>query len=530
MAKVVIAGTCDCPYYARIELLADKLARNLPNFVVTKIVKKPTEWKEFTQWINKKHGWIVDKSPIVWRELVDIGGKGTLIGGANEFQEYVAAYYNEYSTMTTEEMQDVAEDNIAFKAADEEDERIAKEEKIPPTKVVVIGAGSPPAKHLLTYIATHGIFGPDEFIALHLYDESDNKHIVQETRDALEEMISPMLEEIKVVDDLVDSLPDARQIIILDVVPRMQLGIEEINNAQIKPGSAPADMRKFESRDHWLRRRHTFFTAIGMLIKTYCPASVRVLVTGNPGLDASSSQSASPLNFDVGVLQKAAAPRVPRKQIVGLVKPIEQRIKAVLADNLEVYPQDITDVLIWGNIGGKTRIDLSRARVYRRQALDIGVAGGSWFSLPVLQVAHNLNWIHNEMAVEVFKTRSSLIEKYIGISHANAITNFLDGWWTNLSNQTNEVISMVVASEDWYGVPHGIVFSFPVLLHPNSSWSVVQDIDVSPEMAAEIELCVRDVLEDWAIVDPASLEKLSYKQKNSQEQDQQDRAAEDAEE
>lgn len=35
----------DCPYFARVELLADQLAANLPHFEVMKIVKMPSEWK-----------------------------------------------------------------------------------------------------------------------------------------------------------------------------------------------------------------------------------------------------------------------------------------------------------------------------------------------------------------------------------------------------------------------------------------------------------------------------------------------------
>ena len=38
-------GKSDCPYYARAELLGDKLERNLPNFKLHKIVKQPDDWE-----------------------------------------------------------------------------------------------------------------------------------------------------------------------------------------------------------------------------------------------------------------------------------------------------------------------------------------------------------------------------------------------------------------------------------------------------------------------------------------------------
>ena len=40
-----IAGKSNCPYFARIELLADALAKNLPNFEIHKILIVPDEWE-----------------------------------------------------------------------------------------------------------------------------------------------------------------------------------------------------------------------------------------------------------------------------------------------------------------------------------------------------------------------------------------------------------------------------------------------------------------------------------------------------
>lgn len=44
MNCVLNPGKSDCPYYARSELLGDKLAKNLPDFQLHKIVIKPEEW------------------------------------------------------------------------------------------------------------------------------------------------------------------------------------------------------------------------------------------------------------------------------------------------------------------------------------------------------------------------------------------------------------------------------------------------------------------------------------------------------
>ncbi len=44
MAKFVIAGKSNCPYFAKAELLGDSLVKNLPNFQIYKKVVDPKEW------------------------------------------------------------------------------------------------------------------------------------------------------------------------------------------------------------------------------------------------------------------------------------------------------------------------------------------------------------------------------------------------------------------------------------------------------------------------------------------------------
>ncbi|KAA3672918.1 uncharacterized protein DEA37_0007954 [Paragonimus westermani] len=500
-----IPGICDCPYFARIELLADKLVQDLPNFKLTKIVKQASEWKDFTTWLKSEHGWTMKKSPIVWRELVDQGGQGSLIGDADDFQEYVAAYYNLYSSLTTEEMLEIAEDNTRFKQAEEAEKIEEAVRRVTPSKIVIVGACSKAATYLLPYLATHGIFDPKERIVLHLYDDPEQAEMLRSIEEDLQDLAASMPAEIRAVTELTNSLCDAKQIIFLDVVPRLQIGYEEVSTSNTKTTTATLDLRKFEAREVWLQRRYEFFTAIGLLIKTHCPSSVRILVTGNPGLDADSSNCASPVNFDVAVLHKVTAPQIPPRQIAGLVGSIEQRIKATVATNLRVSSHDVTDVVVWGNIGGKTFIDLSRSRVYRRRAPDVGVVAGSWFSIPTLEVARDLDWFNNEMQDEVFNKRTKVITDYIGLSHAQAVIRLLNEWWNGMVNDKERIHSLVVASEDWYGVPRGIVFSFPVTRCPKSCWSVVEDMEISTNTMTEIEACIKNVLEDWAVVDPEPL-------------------------
>ncbi|CAB1452829.1 unnamed protein product [Pleuronectes platessa] len=57
MAKFVLAGQTDCPYYAKAELLADALQRCLPNFSIHKISILPDDWKEWLDTTCKTNNW-----------------------------------------------------------------------------------------------------------------------------------------------------------------------------------------------------------------------------------------------------------------------------------------------------------------------------------------------------------------------------------------------------------------------------------------------------------------------------------------
>jgi len=54
-------------------------------------------------------------SPLVWRELLQFGGRRLLIGGAAEFQEYVYGYYGLTSQMSSCYMIAMAKENAKMK-------------------------------------------------------------------------------------------------------------------------------------------------------------------------------------------------------------------------------------------------------------------------------------------------------------------------------------------------------------------------------------------------------------------------------
>ncbi|XP_018647253.1 malate dehydrogenase, putative [Schistosoma mansoni] len=492
-------GKCNCPFYARIELLADKLSLNLPNFRVTKIVKQPQDWKEFTEWITKKHGWFVEESPVVWRELVDQGGKGILIGGANEFQELVAAYYGEQTLMRTDEMLNIMKDNIKYKIQEDQEQQMKINNTPSPSNVIVIGAAGFDISDFLANILNGEVFG-DEMIELYLNDEVKNKNKLFELREVLEEAALPKLSRVHISDDVDECLTHAKQVIILDVIPREGPSFSDIRTQD-----------EWEPRNEWLLRRFLYFDKLGQKMKQKCPKSVRVLLAGNIAADTFFMEMTTPTCFDVTTLHRRTKGKIPPAQIVGLVKPLELRARAAVAKHLKVRTYDVTDVVIWGNLGSSVSLDLSRSCVSCRRHFDAGVVGGNHIRLPALSVAENPQWLRKELLSELRKANSTRKPEYIGLLYENAMTECLKECWNSNQNDPNQITSLVMISRDWYGVPEGIAFSFPVICGSYGCWSIVEDMLLTPEVETQLKTSIRSVLEDWAVVDPLPLEEFLRK-------------------
>ncbi|KAK9410902.1 putative malate dehydrogenase 1B [Crotalus adamanteus] len=167
MAKFVLAGRADCPYYAKAELLADYLGNNLPNFRIHKIVQHPDNWEKWLQEICNENGWKHKRSPIIWRELLDRGGRGLLLGGFNDFLEHAQQYYNITSDMMTEEMLLIANENLQTCTEIEAEEKELKS-LINPLHIWLNRACSSACYHLIPLLTNGEIFGMETEISLHL--------------------------------------------------------------------------------------------------------------------------------------------------------------------------------------------------------------------------------------------------------------------------------------------------------------------------------------------------------------------------
>ena len=448
MAKFVIAGKADCPFYAKAELLADQLMLNLPSFEVHKIVKRPEEWEGWLSETCDQRNWKHKGSPLIWRELVDRGGKGILLGGCDDFLEMASGYYGLNSTKMSEELLNIANENFQTKIElDEEEEE--RKRQINPMKICVTGASSAVAYGILSHIAQGDIFGLDQEVSINLLDSVENQEVLNGVAMEIQDSAWPLLRGVQFTSDPEVAFKDVSLAVLLD---------------EVTPS---------EDRQEFLKANARIFKAHGLALEGHASKNVKVLVAGNMAA------------VNAFVVSKFA-PSVPKQNLCASSRLEETRAKGLLAKNLNVNTASVQDVIVWGSTGQDHFIDTRIARVH-------GYDGAIWgphvpgFTRSVPEMVHNEKWLTTEFP-EALKNRPVELRQHrdtpTALSASAAVSTLLQDWWQGVPSK---MWSLGVTSEGWYGIPEGVVFSFPVKFAGDCSWRVVEDLQCSDSLTKALE-------------------------------------------
>ncbi|KAI4831403.1 hypothetical protein KUCAC02_000945 [Chaenocephalus aceratus] len=353
MAKFVLAGKTDCPHYAKAELLADSLQRCLPNFRIHKISVLPHAWKEWLEDTCTRNGWKHEQSPLVWRELVDQGGKAMLLGGFSDFLEHCQDYYSVTSDMPTDIMLSIASENLETKMNSivEEQHRVSL---IKPLHIWLSSALSPTGHFLIPNLLSAEVFPNTSAISLHLLNLEGKEEQLQWLRMETENLALPLLYQVTIHTDLEQAFKEADVILLQD---------------------------ECWSDDNRYRE-------YGQLIDTRANREVKVIVSG----DSFVNLRCSLLLDNVNVIDS--------NQFVTVATQLENEARAIIARKLKVRPSDVTHVIVWGNISGSFYIDLQRAKVFN---YDGPIKGPAYFSQPAKNILQERKWLETDFQELVLK-------------------------------------------------------------------------------------------------------------------------------
>ncbi|XP_041459024.1 putative malate dehydrogenase 1B isoform X1 [Lytechinus variegatus] len=466
MAKFVIAGRANCPYYAKVELLADELKATLQDFSVHKIVKQPAEWEDWLQQQCKQNNWSFKKSPIVWRELIERGGKGVLIGGSNEFQEYAYSYYGVSSEQMSIDMTKIASENLETKVVvdAEEQHRLSLSK---PLQVCITNSSSPIAYHMVNEIARGDVLGHDKEVSIRLLTKPADKDFVEGQCMEAFDLACPLLRNVKVHTDATVALTGVHVAVFLD-----EFCLTEEESAKLGGVSQEGCAQ---------------FAQYGRILNQYADQDVKVLISGK-----------GKLNFSALML-KHSAPRIARQNIIITPRLQENRAKAAIARKINVNSASVADLIIWGNIGGITHNDISEARVFKYEG---AVWGPPSFSRPVTEVVHDEKWLQTEYP-QLLQNHPNALETMlnhkVAMSEAHAVTSVLNHWFNGSPDK--EVFSLGVYSDGWYELPVDIFFSLPVKFQ-KGAWEVVQDRQITPEVRVQLDQITNELIHERYIIFP----------------------------
>ncbi|XP_060638736.2 putative malate dehydrogenase 1B [Anolis sagrei] len=454
MAKFVLAGKADCPFYAKAELLADYLDKNLPNFRIHKITQHPDNWEAWLQEICEKNGWKHKRSPIIWRELLDRGGKGLLLGGYNEFLEHAQHYYNISSDMRTAEMLLIGKENLQTRIIIDKEEEELKS-LINPLHIWINSACVHICYQLIPLLTNGEIFGMENEVSIHLLDRSSYKDILEGIVMETQDLASPLLRSVSLHTELDEAFLEADVIVLLDDI--LQESIPTIEDC--------------------IRQVAHQCEIYGPLIEKNAKSSVRVVVMGKTFTNLKAS------------LLMTHAPSVNPRNIVTVAMLLESEAKAMVARKLQMHPAGIKNLIVWGNISGCSYVDLNRTELYR---YDSAIWGPPSYFRRLLDLLFDREWMRTEF-VTALSSLASWGTHCLGLAPAHTIATLLRYWYQG--SPPGEMVSLGVITEGQFGLPEGIVYSMPVRFE-NGDWIALTELDIDEKTDAYLHILACDLIRE----------------------------------
>ena len=298
-----------------------------------------------------------------------------------------------------------------------------------PVKVAVTGAAGQIGYSLLFRIASGAIFGPDTPVELRLLEITPALGALEGVVMELDDCAFPTLAGVEIGDDPNTIFSGANLALLVGARPRTK-GME---------------------RGDLLEANGAIFTAQGKALNDNAADDVRILVTGNPA------------NTNA-LITLSNAPDIPKERITALTRLDHNRAISQLAAKTGAKVTDIKKMTIWGNHSATQYPDIFNAEVDGRNAAE---------------TVNDQAWIENDFIPTVAKRGAAIIEARGSSSAASAASATIDAArdWVN-GTAEGDWTSMSVFSDGSYGVPEGLVYSFPVTTK-GGNWEIVQGLEVN---------------------------------------------------
>lgn len=319
-----------------------------------------------------------------------------------------------------------------------------------PIKVAITGAAGQIGYSLLFRVASGALFGPNQPVALHLIEIPPALDSLKGVVMELDDCAFPLLKGVVATADLAEGFRDVNWAMLVGSVPR-------------KAGMERGDLLGINGK---------IFIGQGQAIEKNAASDVRILVIGNP------------CNTNCLIAMNNAR-SIPHDRWFAMTRLDENRAKAQLARKAGVEVTAVSNMTIWGNHSATQYPDFYNAKINGKSAAE---------------VIGDETWLQGEF-IKTVQQRGAAIIKTRGLSSAGSAANAGIDSVRSVMEDTpgNDWHSLAVRSDGSYGVPEGLICSFPVRSR-GGKWHIVEGVELNEFSQSKLEASVRELQEERSLV------------------------------
>jgi malate dehydrogenase len=308
-----------------------------------------------------------------------------------------------------------------------------------PLKVAVTGAAGQIGYSLLFRLASGSLLGADRPIELRLLEIEPALKALEGVVMELDDCAFSTLAGVEIGADPNKIFDGANLALLVGARPR-------------GPGMERGDL---------LEANGAIFTAQGKALNAVAADDIRVGVTGNPA------------NTNA-LIAMTNAPDIPRERFSALTRLDHNRAISQLARKTGAAVSDIKKMTIWGNHSATQYPDVFHAEVAGKNAAE---------------VVNDQAWIENDFIPTVAKRGAAITAASAASATVDAARDWLFG------TPAGDWVSMAVVSDGSYGVPEGLISSFPVTTK-DGNWSIVQGLEIDDFSRGRIDKSTAELADE----------------------------------
>ena len=315
-----------------------------------------------------------------------------------------------------------------------------------PVRVAVTGAAGQIGYSLLFRIASGAMLGPDTPVILQLLEITPALKALEGVKMELDDCAFPLLDGVVCTDDANEAFGDIDVALLVGAMPR-------------KAGMERADL---------LSANGGIFKPQGEALARSAKKDVKVLVVGNPANTNALIAQQNAKGLDAG-------------RFTAMTRLDHNRAVTQIAQKLNQPVSAVKKMTIWGNHSASQYPDLFHCEVGGKNAY---------------QTVDDHAWVEGTFIPTVAKRGAAIIEARglsSAASAANAAVDHIRSW--HLGTAPGDWVSMAIPSDGSYGVPEGLISSFPCVCK-DGTYEIVQGLDIDDFSRGKIDASTAELAEE----------------------------------